>query len=118
MKKFLVTVFIIAIFAPLALMAQDTTADPVTFDMALVLSILATGLFGLPVSQIVELVKRTLRWKDGKVYLIAFVVSAVCVSAYLIPLGLFKAGYIIGYTLIVFGEASGLYKMVKKPKPE
>ena len=32
MKKFLATLFVLALFMPLALMAQDTAADPATFD--------------------------------------------------------------------------------------
>jgi len=118
MKKFFVFLFVLALFLPLALLAQDATPEPATFDLAVVTSILLTGIAGLPVSSLVELIKRALKWQDRKVYLIAFIVSAAAVAAYLLPLKLFSWPLFAGYLVLVFGEASGLYKMVKKPKQD
>ena len=118
MKKFLATIFFLALFLPLALMAQDPVATPVTFDLAVVLSIITTGIAGVPVAGLVEIIKRMFKIKDKKALLVVFVVSAGAVTAYLVPLGLFSVQLLIGYTVFVFGEASGLYKMVKKPKIE
>ena len=112
MKKFLVTIFIVAIFAPIALLAQGAT-EPVAIDLAVVASIIATGLFGIPAASLVQVIKKALKWKDGKVRLIALVVSAACVAAYLVPLGLFKWYLFVTYTVVVWAESTGLFKMTK-----
>ena len=116
--KLFTTLCFLALLTTLALLAQEGPAEPVTFDLAVVFSILATGIAGIPVAGLCEMLKRLLGWKDGRAYIIAFVVSGACVAAYIFPLGLFSWQLFAGYTIIVFGEASGLYKMVKKPKPE
>jgi len=116
MKKFFLCLLVLAVFAPVALLAQD--GEPVTFDLAVVMSIMTTGIAGISVAGLIEMIKRFLKWTDFKVYIIALGVSAGAVVAYLLALKMFDWTLFAGYTILVFGQASGLYKMVKKPKPE
>lgn len=84
-----------------------------TLDPAIVATILAAG--GIGVTGITEMLKRLLKWEDFKAYLISAVVS-VGVTLFVmwqgqVAITLFP---VIGYSLLVFLEANGIYKVVKK----
>jgi len=115
LSKIFLLLFAMTLFlAPVALLAQDEPAGPIEIDLAWVVVILATGLFGIPVSSLIQLVKGWLNWDGGKVKILAFLISAAATAVFLVPLGLFSVPVFAGCTILVWGEAVGFFKVTKK----
>jgi len=95
----------------------------IEIDLAVVATILATGLFGMPVAQLIQLFKGWLKWTPDETghnkhkakvrYILAPVISAVATSAFLVPLGTFTIPVFAGLTIIVWAEATGMFKLKK-----
>ena len=72
------------------------------------------GLFGIGVVGITEMVKRFLNWDGVLAYIISAVVSAGATAYVLLTTNIFSwVGFAL-YTVLVFLEANGLYKVIKK----
>lgn len=83
-----------------------------TVDPAVVTSILAFG--GVGVVGLTEMVKRLLRAEGFVAYLLSFVISALATAFILAVSGGFNLGALAVYTVLVFLEANGIYKVVRK----
>jgi len=83
------------------------------FDPALVVTILAFG--GIGVTGLTEMLKRFLKAEDFWAYVISLVVSAGATAFILVQGSAFAILPFAIYTIIVFLEANGLYKIVAKP---
>jgi hypothetical protein len=82
------------------------------FDTAVVALIL--GAFGVGVAGLTEMIKRFLHVDGVLAYIVSLVVSAGCTAYILLQQGIFSwVGFGI-YTAVVFLEANGLYKIIKK----
>lgn len=118
-KRFILLWALLAVLFVGMAVAQD--AEAVTFDPALVQVILLTGIGGMGVAALTELVKRwlgkLLPMICGKLlgYASSLLVSAAAVAAYFIAAGSFAWVPFIIYTVAVFGLANGFYKMQPKP---
>jgi hypothetical protein len=82
-------------------------------DPNIVFAILA--LFGIGVLGIVQTLKTLLKLDGTGAIILTFVVSFGATAIYLFQAHIFTIPAFIIYSLIVSGEASGLYKIVKKP---
>ena len=95
----------------------------IEIDLAMVATILATGLFGMPVASLIQLIKGWLKWIPDETghnphkvkvrYILAPIVSAVATAAFLVPLGTFTIPVFAGLSIIVWAEATGLFKLKK-----
>ncbi|KKL62961.1 hypothetical protein LCGC14_2179920 [marine sediment metagenome] len=83
-------------------------------DPTIVTAIMA--LFGIGVIGIVEFVKRIFGTTGKAVvnFIITAVVSAGATAAYLVQADMFSIGMFIIYSILIFGEASGLYHVFAK----
>jgi hypothetical protein len=82
------------------------------FDPAVVATILAIA--GIGVLGITEMIKRFLKAEGVVAYLISLAVSAAATAFVLLQAGTFGVVPFIGYTILVFIEANGIYKAVAK----
>jgi hypothetical protein len=82
-------------------------------DSSIVFAILA--IFGIGVLGVVQTLKNLLKLDGTGALILTAVVSFAATAAYLIQAHTFAWPNLIIYGLLVFGEASGLYKIVKKP---
>ena len=85
-------------------------------DQTLVLAIL--GVAGVGVAGLTEMIKRFLKASGFAAYAVSFVVSAAATVFVLLQGAMFTWGALVVYTIIVFCEANGLYKLIKKPNAE
>lgn len=81
-------------------------------DPAIVMAILA--FCGIGVTGITEMVKRLLKASGILAYVISLVVSALATAFVLYQSAQFTVLWFIIYTIIVFLEANGIYKVIKK----
>jgi len=84
------------------------------FDPAIVTIIMA-GALGITVLGITEVIKKWLKATGVAAYLISFVVSAAGTAYYLISTATFAIPTFIGYTILVFLSANGIYKSTHGP---
>ena len=105
MKKIiLMTFFFVALMAiPLA------AADGTTFEPAVVDVILA-GIGGLTVLAITQLIKNFLKVSGALAVVLSGAVSAAMTAVYLVRAGSFTIPALIGYSVLVFAAANGIYK--------
>lgn len=82
------------------------------FDPALVTAILAIA--GIGVTGLTEMIKRLFKASGYAAYIISFLVSAAATALTLAQAGSFAVLPFAIYTVIVFLEANGIYKFVKK----
>jgi hypothetical protein len=82
------------------------------FDPAVVATILAIA--GVGVLGITEMIKRFLKAEGVVAYLISLAVSAAATVFVLLQAGTFGLVPFVGYTILVFLEANGIYKAVAK----
>lgn len=82
-------------------------------DPNIVFAILA--LFGIGVLGIVQTLKTLLKLDGTGAIILTFVVSFGATAIYLFQTHIFTVPAFIIYGLLVAGEASGLYRVVKKP---
>lgn len=82
------------------------------FDPAVVLTILA--FVGIGVTGLTEMIKRLFKASGAGAYVISFVVSAVATVFTLVQAASFAWLPFVVYTIVVFLEANGIYKFVKK----
>jgi hypothetical protein len=82
-------------------------------DPNIVFAILA--LFGIGVLGIVQTLKTLLKLTGTGAIVLTFVVSFGATAIYLLQAHTFAIPTFIIYGLLVAGEASGLYRVVKKP---
>jgi len=80
------------------------TVDPTV--VTAILGILGIGLIG-----IIQIVKEFLKAEGVGAWLIAFVLSFAATAVVLLQTGLFSVLALIVYGLLVFGEATGLYRV-------
>jgi len=83
------------------------------FDPQVVLTILAFA--GIGVTGITEMIKRFLKLDGALAYLVSFLVSGVATAFVLVQASTFAVLPMAIYTIIVFLEANGIYKFVRKP---
>ena len=83
-----------------------------TVDPTMVTAIMA--ILGVGVIGIIQTIKVFLKAEGVGAYLIAFVVSFAATAFTLLQAGVFTIPALIIYGLIVFGEASGLYKVFNR----
>jgi len=72
------------------------------------------ALFGIGVIGIIEMLKGLLKLTGLGAKILTFVVSFAATAAYLFQAEMFSILALVIYGLIVFGEASGLYRVFKK----
>lgn len=91
------------------------------FDQAVVDAILATGLAGFGVAALTEMLKRLVLWIAPSLkswqplgYLASAIVSLAATFTYLSAAQIFSWLPFLGYSLLVFLAANGLYKMTAK----
>jgi hypothetical protein len=84
------------------------------FDPAVVTIIMA-GALGLTVLGVTEVVKKWLKATGIAAYLISLVVSAAGTAYYLITNSIFTIPSMLGYTILVFLSANGIYKATHGP---
>lgn len=82
------------------------------FDPAVVAAILAFA--GIGVTGLTEMIKRFLHWDGTLAYIISAVVSMGATAYTLLQTHTFGWIQFIVYSLLVFLEANGIYKFVKK----
>ena len=68
------------------------------------------GVMGLTVLGITEMLKKLFKANGAVAYLLSFIVSAGGTLYYLISQSIFTLPSFIGYTIIVFLSANGIYK--------
>jgi hypothetical protein len=83
-------------------------------DMGVVEVILA-GALGLTVIGVTELIKRTLKTKGAANYAVSLVVSAAGTAYYLVSQHIFALVPFVGYTLLTFAVANGIFKGLHTP---
>jgi len=105
MKKIILMAFFFVVLLAIPLAA----ADGPTFDSAIVELILA-GVGGLTVLGITQLIKTWLKAGGVLAVVISGVVSAAMTAVYLIRAGNFTVTALIGYSVLVFAAANGIYK--------
>ena len=82
-------------------------------DPVLVATILAFG--GIGVTGLTEMLKRLFKASGFWAYAISLVISAGATAFILVQASALSISPFIFYTIIVFLEANGLYKIVAKP---
>jgi hypothetical protein len=82
-----------------------------TLDPGIVMAILA--IFGVGVIGIVQTLKRLLKLDGLGAILATFVVSFAATAVYLVQTHAFAIPLLLLYGAVVFGEASGLYHVIK-----
>ena len=80
-----------------------------TIDPAIVTAIM--GILGIGVIGIIQVIKEFLKAEGVGGWVIAFVVSFIATAVVLLQMGAFAPLALIVYGLIVFGEATGLYRV-------
>jgi len=85
-----------------------------SIDPAIVTAIMA--LFGIGVIGIVQTLKNLLKLEGAAAIVLTFIVSFLATALYLFQAHLFSIVGLILYGLIVFGEASGLYRVLNPPE--
>ena len=83
-----------------------------TIDLGIVSAILAVA--GIGVTGLTEMIKRFFKASGIWAYVISLVVSAGATAFILIQAGSFAWIPFAVYTILVFGEANGIYKVIKK----
>lgn len=83
-----------------------------TFDPTIVTAILA--LYGIGLIPVINKLKKWLKVEDKPALLLVFVCSAAGTAIVLVTTGTFAWLAFGVYTVAVFGEATGLYKVTKK----
>jgi hypothetical protein len=73
------------------------------------------GAMGLTVLGITEMLKKLFKANGAVAYLLSFIVSAGGTLYYLIGQSIFTLPSFIGYTIIVFLSANGIYKATRGP---
>jgi len=84
------------------------------FDSTIVEAIMA-GALGLTVLGVTEIVKRFLKASGIGAYLISLAVSGAATAYYLIAAHVFAVLPFVGYTLLVFATANGIFKATHTP---
>lgn len=112
-KKVLLVLIAMILVTAVAAWAQETgTTVPVNETTAQ--EILQTGILGLGVLALTEMIKRLLKWEGNLAYVISAVVSAAATAVYMIgKQGFNITGFLI-LTVLVFMIANGLYKTIAK----
>ena len=82
-------------------------------DPVLVATILAFG--GIGVTGITEMLKRLFKASGFWAYVISLAVSAGATAFILVQASAFALSPFLLYTIVVFLEANGIYKVVAKP---
>jgi len=80
-----------------------------------VVNVIMAGALGLTVLGVTEIVKRFLKVSGIGAYLVSLVVSAGATAYYLITNHIFTVILFIGYTLLVFATANGIFKATHTP---
>ena len=83
-----------------------------SFDPEVVVTILAFA--GIGVTGLTEMIKRLFKASGIVAYIISLIVSAGATAFVLIQAGSFAWVSFAIYTIVVFVEANGLYKVIKK----
>jgi len=83
------------------------TADPQTVSAIM-------AIFGIGVIGIIQTLKRILKLGGAGSIIATVFVSFAATAAYLVQAHIFSVLALIIYGLLVFGEASGLYHVVKR----
>jgi len=83
-----------------------------TIDPGVVAAILAVA--GIGVTGLTEMIKRLFKASGIVAYIISLIVSAGATAFVLIQAGSFAWVSFAIYTIVVFVEANGLYKVIKK----
>jgi len=83
-------------------------------DPGIVTAIMA--LFGIGVIGVIQTLKVLLKLSDVGAKILAFIVSFGATAIYLLQTHIFTMLALVIYGLIVFAEASGLYKVFKSSK--
>ena len=73
------------------------------------------ALFGIGLMGIIETLKRILKLEGVGAIILTLVISLAGTAIVLVQTGAWSVVALIVYGLIVFGEASGLYHVFKKP---
>lgn len=84
------------------------------FDPAIV-EIIMAGALGLTVLGVTEMIKKWLKASGFVAYLISFIVSVGGTLYYLISNAIFTVPALIGYSILVFLSANGIYKATHGP---
>jgi hypothetical protein len=84
------------------------------FDPAIV-DVILIGVGGLSVLGVTEIVKRFLKATGVGAILISLVVSASFTAYYLLSTGTFSVLSMVGYSLLVFASANGIFKATHTP---
>ncbi len=84
------------------------------FSPAFVDAILLTGVGGLSVTALTELIKRLLKAEGVLAYVISAIVSAAATTFALVVAGQFTIISFLIYTIAVFLTANGIYKFSAK----
>lgn len=84
------------------------------FDTAIVEIILA-GIGGVTVVGITQIIKNFLKATGVGAVLISLVVSGAATAYYLLSTGAFAPLSMIGYTLLVFATANGIFRAAHTP---
>jgi len=113
MKKVLMIIAFLLMLAPVYLLAQQAAEVP-EFDITVVEAILA-GVGGFGVIGLTEMIKRL--FKAGGIwgYVISAAVSIAMTSITLVLIHKFTLVAFIIYSGIVFVEANGFFKFIRKP---
>ena len=80
-----------------------------------VVEVILAGALGLTVLGVTEILKRFLKTKGAANYAVSLVVSAAGTGYYLVSQHIFAVVPFIGYTLLTFAVANGIFKSVHTP---
>lgn len=80
-----------------------------------VVEVILAGALGLTVLGVTEVLKRFLKTKGATNYLVSLVVSAGATAYYLVSQAVFTVPHFIGYSLLTFAVANGIFKATHTP---
>lgn len=80
-----------------------------------VIQLIMAGALGITVLGLTEIIKKWLKATGVIAYIISFVVSAGATAYYLVSNHLFTIVLFIGYTVLVFATANGIFKAAHTP---
>lgn len=114
MKKLLILFAFLFVICAGFLIAQEAIAEIPQFDPEVVNKILITGVGGLSVAALTEMVKRMFKAQGVLAYVISGVVSIAAAAFGLLSSGSFNIGSLAIYSVAVFLTANGIYKFAAK----
>lgn len=112
MKRFILLLFFV--FLVVVVATAQVEAETPQFDSAFVQIILLTGVGGLSVAALTEMLKRLVKATGILAYIVSAIVAITATALALFTAGIFTIGGLLIYSVAVFLTANGIYKFSAK----